>query len=756
MEGTIVDMKKNKLNKRYFRELKSDFSKYLVLFVFVVGMVAIVSGFLVATDSITVATDGAFDKYNIEDGNFEVSNKLEKENISNIEKGEVKLVENFYIEEKTKEVESTIRVFTPREYMNKSYIFEGSEPQKTGQIAVDRVYAKNNKLEMGDTLSFGDKEFEITGIVALTDYAALYSDNSDMMFDSKQFGVGIIGKEDFEALGTASIHYNYSWSYEVEETDEVVLKEMGDDFLKVVAKEGVLVNYIPAYLNQAIYFARNDIGADSTIFQMFLYIIIAILGFVTALTTSATIAKEANIIGTLRALGYSRNEVLLHYTVLPVGTIIVGTIIGNIVGYTSCVDFMASNYYNSFSLPGYTVRWNAEAFINTSVIPSILLTIIVVFLLYRKLSLSPLKFIRRDLTKAKNKNAIKLSTKLSILTRFRLRIIFQNIPNYCMIFIGALFANLIILFGFLFNPMLEKYSDSIIEKMISNYQYILKAPIPTDEPEAEIYCITSLHDINSVVDNEDILVFGVEEDSRYIDIPKDKVYVSNAYSLKYDIGVGDEINLKAIYEDEEYTIQVDGIYEYPASLAIFMDINKYREMFDVEESYFSGYFTNNKIEDIEKDYIATIITRDDLVKVSRQLEISMGNMMILFSAFGFVVFILLIYLLTKVVIDKNSQNISLTKILGYSNKDINKLYIGANTIVTLVALIVTIYIDYNLIKMLCDVMFKNYAQYIPFYMPKDTIIKTAILGVVGYGIVAFFLTKKAKKIPLEEALKNIE
>lgn len=65
-----------------------------------------------------------------------------------------------------------------------------------------------------------------------------------------------------------------------------------------------------------------------------LYILIAIMAFVFAVTTNNTITKEAAVIGTLRASGYTRGELLRHYLHLPVLVTIVAAIIGNILGYT--------------------------------------------------------------------------------------------------------------------------------------------------------------------------------------------------------------------------------------------------------------------------------------------------------------------------------------------------------------------------------------------------------------------------------------
>lgn len=106
---------RNPLVKRLPRELKSDFGKYLVIFLFLVMVIGLVSGFIVADGSLLKAYDDSFEKYNVEDGNFEYMEKADDSVISQLEKdGDVKIYSNFYIEGKTKEVDSTLRVFKNR------------------------------------------------------------------------------------------------------------------------------------------------------------------------------------------------------------------------------------------------------------------------------------------------------------------------------------------------------------------------------------------------------------------------------------------------------------------------------------------------------------------------------------------------------------------------------------------------------------------------------------------------------------------
>ena len=73
--------------------------------------------------------------------------------------------------------------------------------------------------------------------------------------------------------------------------------------MKLVNKTASLQAFVPEYENQAIIFTGDALGSDRAMIAVLLYIVIAIMAFVFAVTTSNTIAKEAGVIGTLRASG---------------------------------------------------------------------------------------------------------------------------------------------------------------------------------------------------------------------------------------------------------------------------------------------------------------------------------------------------------------------------------------------------------------------------------------------------------------------
>lgn len=749
---------KNPLYKRLPREFKSDFGKYLVIFLFIAGMISLVSGFLVADNSLIAAYNEGFEKYNIENGHFELMMEAETSLMERLEEEGVSIYENYYADEAVEENDSTMRIYKDREIINLACVMEGEKPVKSDEIAIDRMYADNNHLSVGDTITVGGDKLTISGLVALPDYSCLFENNTDMMFDSLTFCVGVMTPEGFEKFGNDHLHYVYSWKYINEPEDEREEKEISDDFMKVIAANAPITDFVPRYANQAIQFTGEDMGGDKAMFIMFLYIVVAIIAFVFAITTSNTIAEEATVIGTLRASGYTRGELIRHYLISPLLVTFIAAVVGNILGYTVVKQYMVDLYYSSYSLPTYETLWNAEAFIETTVVPFILMLVINLAILNSKLKLSPLKFLRRDLRRRTKKKAFHLNSGIPFLTRFRLRIIFQNIPNYLILFVGIVFASILLVFGIMFGPLLDDYSQQINSSMFADYQYVLKAQAETEDEDAEKYCLATLKTTSEKYQTEDIMVYGVDGTS-YVDIPlgEGEAYVSDGYMIKYGLNTGDTIVLKDKYSDERYEFTVAGEYEYPASLAVFISRKEFNKKFDKEEDYYTGYLSNRELQDIDEAYISTIITEDDLTKISRQLTVSMGDFMLVFQYFGVIMFLLLMYLLSKQIIEKNAGSISMVKILGYSNGEIGGLYIVATTISVVLSLLLSIPVCYYILKwMFSSYLYTEISGYIPFIISNTVYVKVFIYGIVSYALVAALQMFKIGRIPKSDALKNVE
>ena len=782
---------KSPLRKRLPRELKGELGKYLVVFLLMVATIGFVSGFLVADGSMLKAYNEGFAKYNIENGNFRVKEKIYLAQKEEIEKNDIQLYENYYIEQ-TMSNKSTIRFFKNRKQVNKVCLMKGSLPKKADEMAIDRMYADNNKLAVGDTMKSKGKIWKITGLVALSDYSCLFQNNSDTMFDAVKFGVAIVTDKGFQTLDKKECQYNYSWTYNKEPENEKLEKEVAEDLMENIGKEVTLESFVPRYQNQAINFIGEDMGSDRAMIIVLLYMVIVIMAFVFGVTISNTIRNEAAVIGTLRASGYTRKELIHHYMVLPICVTLAGALIGNILGYTVLKNVCAGMYYGSYSLPTYVTVWNGEAFLLTTVVPVLIMLLINYMVLHHKLKLSPLQFLRRDLSGKKKKKAMYLSPKTSIFHRFRLRIIFQNKSNYLVLFTGILFANLLLFFGLLLPSVLDHYQTDIQNNMLANYQYMLSVPTSamssnklsslfslleyslgtkTENEDAEEFSAYSLNTTPKTFKSEEVTLYGVRSDSKYIKINlKDEkadlqenskitadVYISSAYADKFSLKPGDAITLKEKYEKESHTFRVKGIYAYNGGLCIFMNQNQLNRIFDLGSDYYSGYFSDTEITDISSKYIGSVIDLNALTKVSRQLDVSMGNMMGLVNGFAIAIFLVLIYLLSKIIIEKNAQSISMVKILGYNNGEISRLYILSTTIVVVLCLLLSFPLETIFMKVIFrEMMLQSFSGWIALYIAPEIYVKMFLIGIISYAAVALLEYRKIRKVPMDEALKNVE
>lgn len=784
---------RNPLWRRIPKELKGELGKYIVIFLFMVITTGMVSGFMVAGESMKKTYDNTFDKYNVEDGHFDLSDEASDNMKGNIEDEGVKLYDMSYYELPMSKIGSdsdgnsgnvegnaetkddtvnsvndaaddggrTLRIFTPRHDVNKMCLMDGEFPVGTDEIAIDRMYAVNNDIEIGDDIKAGDKVYSVCGFVALSDYSTMFQNNNDTMFDATIFGIAVVSNEEFDDLPEKNKTWSYSWMYDDgmpdEENDE---KKLADDLLEIVYTQavmnGIMVeNYIPRYQNQAINFAGDDIGSDTNMMKWFEYIVIVILAFIFAVTIGNTLTKEASVIGTLRASGYTKGELLIHYISLPVIVTFVASVVGNVLGYSVFKDMGAQLYYASYSLTKYVTYWNADAFVLTTVIPLIIMIAVNLLVVNSKLKLSPLRFLRHDLSRSKRKKAVKLP-HWKFMTRFKTRVILQNIPGYVVMLVGIYFAQVLLMFGLMLNPMLKHYQNDILDNMIADHQYVLDSQVETANNNAETYCVKTLRTTGDI--DDEIMVYGIHSDSKYFPVKLDDgdVLVSDSYADKYEIVDGDKLKLKESYTDDTYDLKVTGSVVYPAALAVFVTEDDFREIFDKDEDYFTGYFSNDKLTDIE-DHVVSEITKDDMIKVSRQLTKSMGGMFYIVVVFSLVMFMLLVYLLTKLIVEKNTVSISMVKILGYDTKEISKLYLSSTTVMVAVVTLLDILLSYLSIKVIYRAMLIDMLSgWMPIYMAPWIFPLMFVLSFTCYLVISLLQMKRIKKIPMDEALKNVE
>ena len=665
----------------------------------------------------------------------------------------------------------TIRVYSERRDIDLYDILDGRPPKNDNEIIIDRMHADNAEIKIGDTLCINSIEFEVVGLAAFVDYSTLYQNNTDTMFDALTFDIGMTTDKGFERIN-AKTAANYAFTYTTKPADEIEEKNMSESFLKSLitqtavsdTEELEIEDFVPAYANQAMTFAESDVGKDKVMGEVLLYILTAVLAFIFAVTISSTLEQESSVIGTLRASGYTRGELLRYYLSAPLLIVIFASIIGNILGYTIFKDVVASMYYRSYSLPGFDTLWTPEAFIRTTVVPIILMLIINIFIITKTLKLSPLRFLRHDIKKTKRKKAIRLP-KWKFFSRFRVRIFLQNISNYVMLFVGITFVMLLITMAVGMPETLEHYQNSVKDMTFAEDIVILSTTededgntIETAVKDAERFSAASL-ERKSDSYTEEVSVYGIENSSKFVKLSKtddDSVYISQAYADKYNVHPGDTITLSEKYDNKKYKWKVYDIYDYSAGITVFMNNEQFNRIFEKEPDDFSGYMSNTMITDIDEQYIAKEITVDDMLKVSEQLDHSMGSYMTYFQYVCFIVAAILLYLLTKIIIEKNERAISMTKILGYDNGEIASLYLIPTAVVVFLSEFLAVFIGYKLMAFFWGLIMMKMSGWFAFVLPVSGFVKEFLLVFAAYLLITIFDFIRIRKIPKVLALKNVD
>lgn len=750
---------KNPLMKRVPRQIRESLGKYLGMFIILVCTIIIGSSFTVVMESVTYCIDHGNQLNRVEHGQFEVVDKITDHTRAYFKEHNMELVENFYVPVNGYNGNARILLFDQRKEMNLPAIFEGTLPKAANEIAIDRLFASENDIELGGEVKILGETYKVTGLVALPDYSSLFKSNSDLVMNTKDFGVAVLSGEGFQRFSDEDLNFRYSYRYDKKPEDEKVIREDVEDMMKELVSQGMTIqSFLTDENNQSINFIREDMGKDGPMVEIFVYILIAIIAFVFAVLTNNTIESEAAIIGTLRASGYTRHEIVRHYLTPTILIALLASVVGNILGYTIMLKPFSTIYYTSYSIPPIEPKFSVKAFILTTIVPVVIMIALNFIMLYRKLSLTPLRFLRRELKKEKKGGAMKLP-EVSFLNRFRMRIIWQNKGMYFILFLGIFLSSFLLMFGTGMGPLMDYYVESIDETLPYNYQYVLKAPVESEKGEkVEVFELKTWHDLAK--DDITVTAMGIEEDSEIFQFgtlpeKKTEAFVSRPFAKKLNIEVGDQIVLKNKSYGKEYKIKVKGICDYSASLGIFMKRECLNELLENEKDTFNCYVSNEKLP-IREEYVAKYITREDMIGAARQMMTSFNDVILLLNIFSVAVYMVIIYILSKTVIEKNAVSISFLKVFGYNDREINKVYLNATTIVVIVSLVICIPIEIAFFKFALVYLSALIEGYVEFYLPPYIYAMIVFIGIVAYLAINTFHVFRIRKIPMSIALKNRE
>lgn len=763
------------LRKRFPRELKNNLGKYLGIFLLMSATIALTSGFLLAAYSIGVIIDDMPEKYSIEDARFTTAFEATDEQLNaaadtarEAGAGGTDIFRNWSFDADFNHAQGddgrnrTLRVYQHRTQVDLAAYAEGRVPEAADEVAVDRVFATNNGITVGEEVKLFGQRFTVCGIMTTSDNQALFQSNSDFTVNTLTFGVAEVSESGFAALEATGHQPAYTYSVRFADRDLTVAQrtDAEKDMIRALSTAGATVDDLTdSSANQGIGYAADDVSGDSTMWSVLLYMIIVIMAFVFVVLTSGTIEEESAIIGTLLASGYRRRELVTHYLVLPAAVGIAAAVVGNVAGYTLMSEPMRNLYYGSYSLPPYYATWSWGVFAQTTMLPVATLVVITLLGLLRKMGHTPLEFLRHETSKGGVKRGFALPERLSFIARFRLRVFLHNLGNFATLFVGIGFASMLLLFSLAILPTMTHYAENLHNNVVAEHMYTLKAPLEVDNAQAEKYAVYSLeYDRGEGSGTETITVYGVPEDSRYWDdlaVGDGHVVFGNGLIDKFRFADGQTVNLYDKYEDEtrEATYEGDGCtWGTKSDMAVYMSLDDFNRFFGNDAGYFNGYASDQAL-DLDARYLTSDLTPESMDAIGEQFVGMMDDMIGMLVGLSVFIFLVFMYLLTKSVIDRSARAISYMKVFGYRDSEISRLYVRSITLTVAVSLVVCQPLIIGGLTLLFRAMLLAYNGNIEIYVPMAAIAEVIAIGFATYLAVALLHIRRIKRVPLALALK---
>ena len=746
---------RNPLHKSLKKEFLRNRSRYISLSLVLILMIGVVTSFLSVAYSAKELLIKDQISSKVEDGQLALRDRMDVKTKTKLEALGLKVYEQFYTEQSVSR-DTMVRVYRKRFDINRATLHEGRMPNKQTEIALDRLFALKNGYSIRDTIRMSGKSMTITGLISVPDYTSLIQKNSDMMMDPIHFGIAIVTDTGFQTLSTDRMVYSYSYYLDDRELNDFQKQKRADDIQEICIREGaVLENLLTAQMNQAISFLPNDMGSDIPMVQTLLYIILMILAFIFVVISQTMIEEQASVIGTLLASGYTRRELLQHYMMLPTILIIVCAGIGNLIGYTLFPNLFTDMYYSNYCLPPLSIQPVWEALLSTTVMPFIFMMLILYMLLKRRLRLSPLRFLRKDLRRHRQRRYIPLHGS-SFFQRFRIRIILQNKGSYLVLFLGIIFASFLLMFALILTPSMEQYIRNLEADSRCDYQYLLKAPVQADGEKVTLTSLKAYY-VGGDLDL-DVTLYGLGPNSGYytdmtLSSDPKSIVISSDFASKMSLQVGDAITLRNPYRDKAYSFTIQDIYPYNTGFSAFMPRNQLNQLLHEDHTYFNGYLSNQPL-DIEEAYVQSVVTRSDLVKINEQMTQAFSQLLPVLTSVSIAIYLVVLYILTRLVIDRNAISMSFLKVMGYTAKEIRSLYLHATTLVVLASLTAALPLCNIALRYLMKFAFMKFTGNLSVYIPGYVYFLVFVTGGVAYLFIKALLTRRIEQMELGYALKE--
>jgi len=783
------------LKRKMFRDVKNNASQFITIFLMIlIGLMAY-TGIEAYMLGMKYSADNYYEENNLQDldvyGEF-TDNEIDQiKDIDGVADAEGVLT--FLADVDNKDDHQLELNFINSNNISKFYVEDGIEFNNEDGIWIDNYYAKENNLNVGDTIeltynSLTLKE-EIKGLIETPDHVYSIKDSTELFPNHSNYGYAYLSineiTEDYIKtevskelnIDVDKIDYvikDFDYKDYIKYSNIIVDIDNKDDF-NDIKKDIIEIDNVYAVTKIEDSFSysgyQSEIEEGETYIGPFTYLFIFI-ALISVITTMTRIVKqERTQIGTLKALGFKNYRVTWHYISYGLFLSILGACAGIVVGYYLLGPFMLNMEMDYFEVPNYSTYIDIGV-LKTSLFVIFLVCLFTYFSTRKTLKESASEILRVERPKVKLKSLkltqSKLFSKLSFKAKWNIRDILRNKMRTLTGILGIAGCALLIVCALGMLDTINNYLDTSMNT-VNHYQYRLNLNDNITDSELdyiynniskyssksygiELDIDNELIDNNLFVDDSNSFIQFLDEDSNIMKLSSDGAYITRKLAKTYGYKIGDKIRFHIYGDDTYYEVKIVGFNKDAQNQNMTMT-KEYFESLGLEYKPDSIY-TNDKV-DSTIDGVSTIQSIDSIKKGLSDMTETMKSMIFIIILLASILGIIIIYNMGVLSFSEKDYQFATLKVLGFDDKKIEKIFTEQNMWISIVGLVIGIPGGYYF----TDYLFK-YAISDHYDFGAYITLRTYLIGIVSVLLITIvvnkLLAKKVKKIDMVKSLKGNE
>ena len=736
-----------KLRRRYIRNIRQNLSFYTASTVLTMAALFLFFLFHIAGNAILDFADEFFEKQKLEDAHFTTYIPIPESDIEDLEEEYgITLEAQSYINIDTDG--TTARVFQKTRKVDLYDVTEGEDTDEKGEVILSEGYAVNMDISIGDQIRIGEEDYTVTGFFQRPDYLYMLENEDDSYKNITTFFLAYMSEEDFAELEETNCQYLVRYNG----NDDT-------DFRRAANEKYHMHSYTAAEENQRIVMVRSQAEMFLIMSWMLLCIMPLVAVALICIIISRKVKTEQQMIGTLSAMGYTRTQLARHYA----GFAAIPGIIGGVL--TSVVTAVAAQPYGELGLTDYepmriscSLSWYAAVL--GIVIPTVMYVLAALLSVRRLLRQNTVLLLNGSADEGRRKlRRVLAARKLSFSIKFAVRALIGSPARSFVVFLGIFLGSFIMLTGSSIYDSARHMADTVqVTAGEYEYQYVLGELLYENPYGGELILAAPAEDEKGDTltvmgtDNEQSLLNLTDKEGQKIST-KDGYYITSLTAYLCGWETGDRVTLYNPLSLEQIHIRISGIVENDTAQIIYTSRANAAEMTGVDKNAGNMIISEEKL-DIPENIVESESRKSDLEEQVDTIIDQTSYMIDTMVELGIVICIASVYVAVNMLVSENRRNISMLKVLGYTDRKIGRIVLSSNHVFLPLGILLSIPAAY----VFCGLFFRMFADMMGMlvspYLELKSCIMAAVLTAGSYLASIYFVQRKTRKVNAAECLKE--